>query len=97
MNVNLTPALEKVVEKRVKTGMYNSPSEVVREALRLLEAHDRAREIQLVRFQSHLDESLASLDRGQGVDGESFMARLMDGVPPRKTKRRKVNVAREKY
>jgi antitoxin ParD1/3/4 len=89
MNVNLTPALEKLVEKRVKTGMYNSASEVVREALRLLDAHDRARESQLIRFQTRLDQSLASLDRGEGADGETFMAGLLDSVSPRKTRRRK--------
>ena len=33
MNVSLTPELEKIVNKRVKSGMYNSASEVVREAL----------------------------------------------------------------
>jgi putative addiction module CopG family antidote len=29
MNVSLTPELEKMVNKRVKSGMYNSASEVV--------------------------------------------------------------------
>ena len=41
MNVNLTPELENLVHGKVKTGRYNSASEVVREALRLLEERDR--------------------------------------------------------
>jgi antitoxin ParD1/3/4 len=41
MNVSLTPELESLVNDKVKTGLYNSASEVVREALRLLEEQDR--------------------------------------------------------
>ena len=39
MNVSLTPRLEAFVKRKVKTGLYNNASEVVREALRLL--HER--------------------------------------------------------
>ena len=34
MNVNLTPELDRLVREKVKSGMYGSASEVVREALR---------------------------------------------------------------
>ena len=34
MNVSLTKELERVVEKKVKSGLYNNASEVVRDALR---------------------------------------------------------------
>jgi antitoxin ParD1/3/4 len=34
MNVSLTPELEMVVEQKVKSGLYNNASEVVRDALR---------------------------------------------------------------
>lgn len=36
MNVSLTPELEKMIREKVSSGLYNSSSEVVREALRLL-------------------------------------------------------------
>jgi len=35
MHVSLTPELEKLVRNQVEIGLYNSSSEVVREALRL--------------------------------------------------------------
>ena len=38
MNVNLTPQLEELVRSKVASGLYTSVSEVVREALRLMEA-----------------------------------------------------------
>jgi putative addiction module CopG family antidote len=43
VNVSLTPELELFVSAKVESGRYNSASEVVREALRLLEEHDTAR------------------------------------------------------
>ncbi len=76
MNVSLTPELEKLVSTKVKSGRYNSASEVVREALRLLEEHDKARAAQLAGFRAEIDRRVASLDRGEGVDGENFFAQL---------------------
>jgi len=43
LNVSLTPELEKFVQQRVKSGRYQTASEVVREALRLLETHEAER------------------------------------------------------
>jgi antitoxin ParD1/3/4 len=43
MNVNLTPELEELVQTKVQSGRYNSVSEVVREALRLMEQKDEVR------------------------------------------------------
>ena len=40
MNVHLIPELEQLVQSKVKSGRYNSASEVLREALRLPEKRD---------------------------------------------------------
>lgn len=40
MNVSLTKELEQFVAQKVKSGMYQTASEVVRESLRLLSAKD---------------------------------------------------------
>jgi antitoxin ParD1/3/4 len=37
MNINLSPQLEEFVRQKVASGLYASASEVVREALRLME------------------------------------------------------------
>lgn len=63
MNVSLTPDLERFVRDKVASGLYNSSSEVVREALRLLVARDRAEETP-----GHLERSpdrLAKLRRAK--------------------------------
>jgi antitoxin ParD1/3/4 len=76
MNVSLTPELEKFVSAKVGSGRYNSASEVVREALRLLEEHDAARASQLAEFNEELGRRLATLDRGERVDPAEVRARL---------------------
>ncbi len=76
MNVSLTPELEKFVSTKVGSGRYNSASEVVREALRLLEEHDAVRAAQLAEFNSELGRRLAALDQGETVDPAQARARL---------------------
>ena len=76
MNVHLTPELEMLVQNRVKTGRYNSASEVVREALRLFEERDRIRRILIQELRKKINKGWASLERGEGVDGEEFFRTL---------------------
>ena len=84
MNVSLTSELEQFVNNKVESGRYNSASEVVREALRLLEEHDRARSHQLAEFNEELGRRLASLDRGEKVSPAEARAKLQ-----RKSERRR--------
>jgi antitoxin ParD1/3/4 len=76
MNVSLTPELDNFVTGKVESGRYNSASEVVREALRLLEEHDRARSAQLAAFNQEIATRLASLDRGEHVKPGAARQRL---------------------
>jgi antitoxin ParD1/3/4 len=76
MNVSLTSELEKFVSAKVESGRYNSASEVVREALRLLEEHDQARSVQLDGFNRELGRRQDTLDRGKHVSPADARARL---------------------
>jgi antitoxin ParD1/3/4 len=60
MNVSLTKELEELVNEKVKTGRYLSASEVVREALRLLEERDRIREMRLEELRKDVRKGLDS-------------------------------------
>ncbi len=40
MNVSLTPELEALVKEKIRGGLYQTASEVVRDALRLLKQRD---------------------------------------------------------
>ena len=77
MNVSLTTELEKFVSAKVESGRYNSASEVVREALRLLEERDRARSAQLTAFNEELGHRLAALDDGRQVSSADARDRLL--------------------
>jgi antitoxin ParD1/3/4 len=68
MNISLTPELEKFISSKVESGRYHSASEVVREALRLLEERDQVKSAQLAEFNQELGRRLDSLDRGERVD-----------------------------
>jgi hypothetical protein len=56
--------------------------------LRLLEDHDKVRVAQLAEFRGEMDRRLASLDRGESIDGEEFFAELEreETAPRRKRK-----------
>lgn len=87
MNVSLTPELEKFVSAKVESGRYNSASEVVREALRLLEQHDQARAAQLAEFNGELGRRLAALDRGENIRPAEARARLQRKSEQRRKRR----------
>ncbi|HXK05963.1 MAG TPA: type II toxin-antitoxin system ParD family antitoxin [Verrucomicrobiae bacterium] len=87
MNVSLTPELERFVNTKVQSGRYNSASEVVREALRLLEQHDEARAMQLAEFNGELGRRMAALDRGESVKPAEARARLQDKSKQHRTSR----------
>ncbi|MEP7353066.1 MAG: type II toxin-antitoxin system ParD family antitoxin [Acidobacteriota bacterium] len=76
MNVSLTPALEKLVNDKVGSGRYNSASEVVREALRLMEEHDHTRAARLAEFNHEMGRRLAALDRGESIDPVESRSKL---------------------
>ncbi|MDR3676562.1 MAG: type II toxin-antitoxin system ParD family antitoxin [Acidobacteriota bacterium] len=84
MNVSLTPELEQFVQTKVESGRYNSASEVVREALRLLGDHEQARTAQLAEFNQELGRRLASLDRGERVDPPKVRNRLQQKFEERR-------------
>ena len=78
MNVSLTPELEKYVADKVATGRYTSASEVVREALRLLEREEKSRKEQLEDFNRELQARIDSVARGEFVTAEEFEREIED-------------------
>lgn len=60
MNVSLTPELEALVQDKVASGRYASASEVVRDALRLLEQRDKTEAEKLAWLRKAWQEGLDS-------------------------------------
>ena len=65
MNVSLTPHLEKLVKERVASGKYNSASEVMREALRLLEEQEELHRIKREALKRDIMAGVADLEAGR--------------------------------
>jgi len=87
LNVSLTPDLSRFVENRIRSGKYQSASEVVREALRLLEGRDQTSPANIEELKQEIEVGLAQLRRGEGVDGEDFFSRLAARRRARKARR----------
>jgi len=77
MNVSLTPQLESLVKQKVSTGLYNSVSEVIREALRLLEEKEALKTMKLQALRADIQAGMDSLDKGDGkpLDIDAIKAR----------------------
>lgn len=72
MHISLTPRLEKMVKEKVQSGQYNNASEVVREALRLMDERDETRRRKLDALREAIVAGEAS-----GIARDFSMDRLM--------------------
>jgi len=60
MNISLTPHFEELVKNKLESGHYHSASEVIRDALRLLEERDQLREIRLAELRKEIQKGIDS-------------------------------------
>lgn len=60
MNISLNPHFEALVKNKVESGLYNSVSEVMREALRLLEERDQLRDLRLEELRREIQKGINS-------------------------------------
>lgn len=77
INVSLAPQVEPLIQRKLDSGLYHSASEVIREALRLLEERDTLQAAKLERLRHDIDEDFDALDRGEdrSLDVESIKRR----------------------
>jgi antitoxin ParD1/3/4 len=73
MDVSLTPELEKLLSEKVKSGLYQSPSEMIREGLRLLEERDRLYQVRLADLRREIKKGIES---GPSVPGSQVFREL---------------------
>lgn len=76
MNVSLTSELENYVKLKVATGMYTSASEVMREALRLMEERDTLQSMKLESLRGEIARGDLSIEEGKAkpLDFEAVKA-----------------------
>jgi antitoxin ParD1/3/4 len=66
-NVNLTEHFDQFVERQVSSGRYSNASEIVREALRLLEEQEQEREAKLKALRHAAKQGFDEIDQGKGI------------------------------
>jgi antitoxin ParD1/3/4 len=70
------PALEKLLQDKLASGRYGSSSEVISEALRLMDERDQMEALHKDEIRKKIAAGMASLKAGRSVDGETFFDRL---------------------
>ena len=85
MNVPLSPQLEEIVQSKVASGVYGSASEVISDALWLLEERDRIHEMRLKQLRADISVGLEQATQGHLVafDAESIKCEGRKRLPQR--------------
>lgn len=71
MNVTIPKSLEDLVRQKVEEGRYTTEAEVVADALRLMEARDKAAQIKRARLQDMIDRGYEDVDAGKVIQLEN--------------------------
>jgi antitoxin ParD1/3/4 len=69
MNANLGPVFENFVSELLKSGLYQSQSEIIREGLRLLKEREDLKRLQLAELRKEIALGSQEADRGEFLDG----------------------------
>lgn len=74
ISVSFTPEQAEFLAACVKSGRYQSASEVVREAVRLLEDQQAHRQAEIASARREIALGADQLDQGRTLDAETFFA-----------------------
>ncbi len=83
MNISLTPVLENMVKAKVESGYYNNASEVIREALRLMDTNEQLlTQAKLSLLQKHLAEGVDDIATGKitSLSTATEVGHFFDGI-----------------
>lgn len=83
---SLTKHQERLIDRLVDSGRYQSSSEVIRDALRNIEDREAERKAAIAVLREKIMEGSRQADRGEVIDGEVAFAQL----------RRRIRAARKK-
>jgi antitoxin ParD1/3/4 len=66
-NINLTHHLDHFAARQVASGRHSNASEIVREALRLLEGQEQERNAKLTVLRQAVKQGFDEIDQGKGI------------------------------
>ena len=76
MTINLEPEDERLIEKRMQTGAFGSPQEVIHRALESLDAQESWLQENRGAINEKIERGLAQFERGEGLTPEESLAQL---------------------
>lgn len=76
MNISLTPELEKIVQDKVKSGLYGNASEVIRAGLRLLVEEEQLKQSRFDQLVKDIKIGLEQAEKGDVVAGSKAFEKL---------------------
>ena len=77
MSITLNPEQETIVANLIATGSFQTADEVLQVALKLLETEQQSYQSWVAQTGTLVKEGIESLDRGEGVDGETVVNDLL--------------------
>lgn len=78
MQITLNDQQEKFITTQLASGNFTHPEEVVTTAFELLEKLQVEYQDWLVETRTKLETAAAELDRGDSLDGETFVAGILE-------------------
>ncbi len=76
MNVNLGTVFDQFVADLLKTGHYQSQSEILREGLRLLKEREELKQLRLAELRKEIAIGTEEARQGKLIDGEAVFAEI---------------------
>jgi antitoxin ParD1/3/4 len=77
MSITLNPEQETIVTNLIASGSFQTADEVLQVALKLLETERQSYQSWVAQTHDLVKEGIESLDRGEGVDGETVVNDLL--------------------
>ncbi|MHC5724251.1 MAG: ribbon-helix-helix domain-containing protein [Nostoc sp.] len=77
MSITFSPEQKQIIQALLATGRFNSVDEVIQTALRLLAEETLSEQEWLEETRTKIDEGITSLERGERIDGETFVNQLL--------------------
>jgi antitoxin ParD1/3/4 len=87
MNVNLGSTFDKFVADMLKSGLYQSQSEILREGLRLLKEREDLKKVRLDELRHEIALGAEQAARGEFVDGRQVFVKIRRKSAHRRAKR----------
>lgn len=83
MQITVNPAQERFIQERLDTGLYDSASALLEEALTLLEERDQWFNLDLERLKPEIDQAVKELEAGLDQEYQAGVGRGVAGNSPR--------------